>query len=212
MTVYGYIRVSTDKQTTQNQRFEVEQYLKTQNKSVDVWINETISGTVCYKKRKIGGTMKRLRQGDVLICSELSRLGRTILDILTILNICVEKQVEVWTVKERYRLGNDIQSQMMAFVFSMLAQLERALISQRTKEALARLKAEGRKLGRQKGSKNKRCKSDGIKEKILTDRKNGLSGVQIAKKYDIGKSTVYRLLSQSNVGYAGTAYHYQTRF
>lgn len=199
MTVYGYIRVSTDKQTTRNQRFEVEQYLKTQNKSVDVWINETISGTVCYKKRKIGGTIKRLRQGDVLICSELSRLGRTILDILTILNICVEKRGEVWTVKERYRLGNDIQSQMMAFVFSMLAQLERALISQRTKEALARLKAEGLKLGRQKGSKNKRRKSDGIEEKILTDRKNGLSGIQIAKKYDIGKSTVYRLLSQSNV-------------
>ncbi len=198
-TIYGYIRVSTDKQTTENQRFEIEQYLKNQNRTVDVWVNETVSGTIGYKKRKIGRTLKQLRKGDVLICSELSRLGRTILDVLTILNLCLEKKTEVWTVKERYRLGNDIQSQMLAFVFSMVAQVERTLISQRTKEALNRLKAEGKKLGRRTGSRNKKHILDDKKDRILRDLSNGLSVIQTAKKNGIGKSTVYRFLSQPDV-------------
>ena len=110
MTVYGYIRVSTDKQTTENQRFEIEHYLENKNLAIDVWINETISGTVVFAKRKIGRTLKRLKKGDVVICSELSRLGRNILDVMTILNVCMTKQVQVWTVKENYRLGADVNA------------------------------------------------------------------------------------------------------
>jgi len=123
MTVYGYIRVSTDKQTTENQRFEIERFLENKNLAIDIWINETISGTVVFAKRKIGRTLKRLKKGDIVICSELSRLGRNILDVMTILNVCMTKQVQVWTVKENYRLGEDIQSQLLAFVFSMVAQV-----------------------------------------------------------------------------------------
>lgn len=198
MTVYGYIRVSSDKQTTENQRFEIERFLEHKDFPVDVWINETISGTVDFAKRKIGRTLKRLKKGDVVICSELSRLGRNILDVMTILNICMAKQVQVWTIKENYRLGTDIQSQLLAFVFSMVAQVERTLISQRTKEALNRLKSEGKKLGRKTGSRNKKHVLDGKKDKILKDLSNGFSVIQTAKKNGIGKSSVYRFLSQSD--------------
>lgn len=166
MTVYGYIRVSTDKQTTENQRYEIEKHLRAKGGAVDRWINETISGTVSFKKRRLGFSMRRFRKGDTLICSELSRLGRTTLDILTILNLCVEKGVRVQTVKENYSLDDNIQSQMLAFVFSMVAQIERSLISQRTKEALARLKAEGKKLGRPAGSRNKARVWHGREEEI----------------------------------------------
>ena len=109
------------------------------------------------------------------------------------------KQVQVWTVKENYRLGEDIQSQLLAFVFSMVAQVERTLISQRTKEALNRLKAEGKHLGRATGSRNKKHVLDGKEDKILRDLSNGLSVIQTARKHGIGKSTVYRFLSQSDV-------------
>lgn len=199
MTIYGYIRVSTDKQTTENQRFEIERFLENKNFSIDVWINETISGTVDFAKRKIGRTLKKLKKGDVVICSELSRLGRNILDVMTILNICMTKQVQVLTVKENYRLGEDIQSQLLAFVFSIVAQVERTLISQRTKEALNRLKVKGKQLGRRTGSHNKKHVLDGKEDKILKDLSNGLSVLQTAKKYGVGKSTVYRFLSHFDV-------------
>ena len=155
MTVYGYIRVSTDKQTTENQQFEIDRYLTGRGFHVDVWINETISGTVDFKKRKIGKMLCKIKKDDILICSELSRLGRNTLDILTLLNFCMKNQVQVWTVKENYRLGKDIQSQLLACVFSMVAQVERTLIAQRTKEALQRRKAEGKSIGRPKGAKAK---------------------------------------------------------
>lgn len=199
MTVYGYIRVSTDKQATENQRFEIERFLENKNLTIDIWINETISGTVVFAKRKIGRTLKKLKKGDIVICSELSRLGRNILDVMTILNVCMTKQVQVWTVKENYRLGADIQSQLLAFVFSMVAQVERTLISQRTKEALNRLKSEGKHLGRAIGSRNKKHVLDGKEDKILRDLSNGLSVIQTARKHGVGKSSIYRFLSQSDV-------------
>ncbi|HBO59213.1 MAG TPA: invertase [Alphaproteobacteria bacterium] len=190
MTIYGYIRVSTDKQTTENQRFEINRFLAERGLSVDKWINETASGTICFRKRRLGIALRRLKKDDVLICSELSRLGRTILDVLTILNHCLEKQTNVWTVKERYILGNDIQSQMLAFVFSMVAQLERALISQRTKEALQRLKAEGKKLGRPYGRRNKRRLLDGKEAEIEKLKADGLSKKNIAGKLKVSYGTL----------------------
>ena len=191
MKVYGYIRVSTDKQTTENQKFEIERFLKNKEMRVDKWVNETISGTVSFKKRKLGKALRLLEKDDVLVCSELSRLGRTILDVLTILNFCIEKGVSVWTVKENYCLGHDIQSQMMAFVFSMVAQLERALISQRTREALARLKSEGKKLGRKNGSRNSTHVLDGKEELILRLNSQGETKINIARKIKVSYGTIH---------------------
>lgn len=141
--IYGYIRVSSDKQTVENQRFEINNFCKQNNLSIDGWIEETISGTKAYNKRELGKLLKRVNKDDLIMCAELSRLGRNLFMIMEILNICMTKECRVWTIKDNYRLGDDIQSKVLAFAFGLSAEIERNLISQRTKEALARKKAEG---------------------------------------------------------------------
>ena len=148
--IYGYIRVSTDRQTLENQRFEINEFCKKQEIGVDKWIEETISGTKEVENRKLGKLLNKMKKEDVLICSELSRLGRSLLMIMGILNQCMQNEVQVWTIKDNYRLGNDISSKVLAFAFGLSAEIERNLISQRTKEALARKKAEGVILGDRK--------------------------------------------------------------
>ncbi len=151
--IYGYIRVSSDKQTVENQRFEINNFCRRQELPVDDWIEETISGTKNYDKRRLGRLLRRVGKDDIIICSELSRLGRNLFMIMEILNICMTKECRVWTIKDNYRLGEDIQSKVLAFAFGLSAEIERNLISQRTREALARKKAEGVVLGRPKGRK-----------------------------------------------------------
>lgn len=182
--VYGYIRVSTDKQTVENQRYEIKQFCQRNEMIIERWIEETISGNKEVEKRKLGGFMETIKKGDVLICAELSRLGRNLLMIMGILNDCMKSEVEVWTIKDNYRLGNDISSKVLAFAFGLSAEIERNLISQRTKEALARKRAEGVILGRPKGSKSSKRKLTGMEEEI-----NKL----LAKKISI--SAIARILS-----------------
>ena len=151
--IYGYIRVSSDKQTVENQRFEINNFCEKNEMKIDGWIEETISGTKNYNKRELGKLLKRIQKDDLIICAELSRLGRNLFMIMEILNICMTKECRVWTIKDNYRLGEDIQSKVLAFAFGLSAKIERNLISQRTKEALARKRAEGIVLGRPKGRK-----------------------------------------------------------
>ena len=164
--IYGYIRVSSDKQTVENQRFEINNFCLKENMHIDGWIEETISGTKNYDKRELGRLLKKVQKDDLIICAELSRLGRSLFMIMEILSLCMKKECKVWTIKDNYRLGDDIQSKVLAFAFGLSAEIERNLISQRTKEALARKKAEGVVLGRQQGSKNKQHKLDGTKQRI----------------------------------------------
>lgn len=140
---YGYIRVSNDKQTVENQRFEISNFCMRENIRIDGWIEETISGTKAYNKRQLGSLLKKVQKGDLIICAELSRLGRNLFMIMEILNICMGRECRVWTIKDNYRLGDDIQSKVLAFAFGLSAEIERNLISQRTKEALARKRLKG---------------------------------------------------------------------
>lgn len=98
--IYGYIRVSTDKQTVENQRFEIERFCEQERIAVDHWIDETISGTKNPDKRKLGAILEKMQKDDVLICSKLSRLGRSLLMIMSILNQCLEREVQVWAIKD----------------------------------------------------------------------------------------------------------------
>ena len=152
--IYGYIRVSTDKQTVENQRYEICGFCARECLTIDGWIEETASGTRSYRQRRLGLLLRRVRSGDIIICSELSRLGRSLFMIMEILSLCMERGCRVWTVKDGYRLGDNIQAKVLAFAFALVAEIERDLISQRTREALARIKAEGKHVGRSKGSKN----------------------------------------------------------
>ncbi len=199
--IYGYIRVSTDKQTVENQRFEINRFCLQNEFVVFQWIEETISGKKNVEDRKLGTLLKKLKKGDVLICSELSRLGRSLLMIMGVLNECMNREIQVWTIKDNYRLGNDISSKVLAFAFGLSAEIERNLISQRTKEALARKRAEGVILGRPKGRKSSKMKLTGQEKHIgeLLEKKISFSGIarilgvnrftvsNFVKKYDLKK-------------------------
>lgn len=194
--IYGYLRVSTDKQSLENQKFEINRYCKRENISVDRWVTETISGTKNFEERKLGKMIKKLNKDDILVCSEISRLGRNLFQIMMILNICMQKGIQVWTIKDNYRLGMDIQSKVLAFAFGLLAEIERDLISQRTKEALARLKAEGKKLGREKGSLNRKHKLDGKQEEIKRMLSQKISQNKIAKLFGVSRLTMNKYVRQ----------------
>lgn len=192
--IYGYIRVSTDRQTVENQRFEIEKFANVSNLIIDKWIEETISGNMAVEKRKLGSLLKKLHKGDILISSEISRLGRNLMMIMSILNICMQKEIQVWTIKDNYRLGNDINSKVLAFAFGLSAEIERNLISQRTKEALERKRKEGVVLGRPKGSKSSRTKLSGKGEKIREMLDNGCSKSKVARKMKVSRVTLINFL------------------
>lgn len=193
---YGYIRVSTDKQTVENQRFELSHFCKENQITIDIWVEETISGMMLPEKRKLGKVIDKMQKGDVLICAELSRLGRNLLMIMGILNQCMNKEVMVWTVKDNYRLGNDISSKVLAFAFGLSAEIERNLISQRTKEALARKRAEGVHLGHRKGQRNTHTKLSGHEEEIIKLRHHGYTIVSIASRFHVHPITIHRFLEK----------------
>lgn len=189
---YGYIRVSTDKQTVENQRFEITQFCKRESLAIDGWIEETVSGTRSYRKRRLGKLLNRMHKGDLLVCSEVSRLGRSVFMIMEILGFCMQRECRVWTVKDGYRLGDDIQSKVLAFAFALSAEIERNLISQRTREALARLKAEGKHVGRPFGSRSCQAASpiyphDAYVRRALA---RGVSEREIARRIRVNRCTL----------------------
>lgn len=189
---YGYIRVSSDKQTVENQRFEITHYCEHNHIQIDKWIEETISGTKTPDKRKLGILLHGVHEGDMIICSELSRLGRNLFMIMDILAICMEKGVTVQTIKDNFCLKDDIQTKVLAFAFGLSAEIERNLISQRTKEALARKKSEGVQLGRPKGSQNHKTKLSGKEEVIRELLYQGQSYSAIARIFHVDRTTLMR--------------------
>jgi len=192
--IYGYIRVSSDKQTVENQRFEIMEFCRVNNISIDGWIEETISGTKEYQKRRLGLLLRKTQAGDIIICSELSRLGRNLFMIMEILSLSMQKQCRIWTIKEGYRLGDDIQSKVLAFAFGLTAEIERQLISLRTKEALARVRKEGRILGRPPGAKTRqKCYKLYRKEALIRRmREEGCTFDEIAQATHTARNTIRR--------------------
>ena len=197
--IYGYIRVSCEKQTVENQRYEIEKFVSQNDLSVDGWIEETISGTKNYDKRKLGQLLAQVEEGDIIVCAELSRLGRSMFMIMDILHICLNKNCRVWTIKDNYRLGDDIQSKVLAFAFGLSAEIERNLISQRTKEALARKKAEGVVLGRPLGRRSAKVKLTGKEEFIRDLLAHGVSKVQISKILNVSRNTLDSFIRRENI-------------
>lgn len=192
--IYGYIRISTDHQSVENQRFEIKKFCLKNHLIINQWIEETISSRTSLEKRKLGTLLDQLHAGDILISTELSRLGRNLLQVMSILQHCLEKECQIWTIKEHYRLGADIQSKVLAFAFALSAEIERQLISQRTKESLHRLKAEGKHLGRPLGSLSAFSKIKEHEEKILFLYAHQMSQKQIAEVVHVSRNTIYRFL------------------
>jgi len=193
--IYAYIRVSTDNQSVENQRFEILKFADRRKRPIDHWIEETISTKKKLEERELSSILNKLTSEDELIISEISRLGRNLMEIMRILHDCMEKEVKVFTVKEGYELGNNISSKVLAFAFSLSAEIERSLISQRTKEALARKKSEGMKLGRPKGSLSMNTKLSGKEEEIIELLRKDISLSAIGRIFGVHRLTVKQFIA-----------------
>jgi len=194
--IYGYLRVSTDKQTVDNQRFEIERFCSKNNIKIGQWIEETISGTKSPEKRLLGPLLAKVVKDDLIVCSELSRLGRSLFMIMSILNQLMLNGVRVWTIKDNYRLGDNIQSKVLAFAFGLSAEIERDLISQRTKEALTRKRLEGVILGRPRGKKSSHVKLSGCEKEIKMLLKKHTSQSAIGRILGVDRMTVAKFLKE----------------
>lgn len=200
MTVYGYLRVSTDKQDCENQKIGVEDLARARGLPIENWIiDDGVSGIKEPEKRKLGKLLKRIKSGDVIICSELSRLGRRLFMVISILEHCMKIGAKVLTVKDGYELGDNVQSKILAFAFGLVAELEREMISKRTKEALQRRKMNGQAIGRQKGAKNKQHVLDGKEDKIIALLNAGVTKTKIAKNLKISSGTLYDFIKKNGL-------------
>lgn len=196
MAIIGYIRVSSNKQSCEHQKHELTQFAVQQNINIDQWVEETISSRKPLKKRKLGELLETLQPNDILIAAEISRLGRSLLEVMHILEICLNNNCQVWTLKEHYRLGNDIQSKVMAFAFGLSAEIERNLISQRTKASLDNIRANGKRLGRPASAQSKKLKLAKNKKRIKKLLDAGISKYKIAKLMEVQPMTVYRFVAR----------------
>lgn len=197
--IYGYCRVSTAHQTEENQHFAIENFAKANNLHIDTWVEEKISSSKKLKERQLGRLLNKLKGGDILITTEISRLGRSLLEVMNILQMCLEKECQIWTLKENFRLGADIQSKVLAFAFGLSAELSKSLLQERVKESLARLKASGKKLGRPVGARSRALKLSKNRNKISKLLAKGVSKNQIAKIMKVSKGTLYKFLEQDGI-------------
>ena len=196
MTI-AYLRVSTGKQNPENQREEIKRFAEEKNITIDQWVIETASGKLAPQKRKLGRILGRMKKGDTLIVSEISRLSRSLTEIMTIMGQCLEKEISIYTTKERYTFDNSINSKVLCFAFGLVAEIERNLISMRTKEALAVKKAEGVRLGRRPGSNVKIKFIEQNEARIARMLDSGMSITQMCRKVGISRHTWYKYKSMN---------------
>ena len=197
--IYAYIRVSTNYQTVQNQKIAIKQYAKYHRLHNIVWISETISGTKTPEKRKLGELLEKVEKDDVIIVTELSRLGRSLMMILDVLQFLLEKNVKVIAIKEGYELGDNIQSKVLAFAFGLSAEIERTLLSERTKQGLERARKQGKQIGRRKGQKPKKYKLSGKCAYIKRERINGRSKLSLARELNVTWTTLNNFMVKCKI-------------
>jgi DNA invertase Pin-like site-specific DNA recombinase len=193
----GYLRVSTQDQDLEKNKSDILAFANDQRFGHVDWIEEKVSGKVNWKKRAIKDVIDDLGEGDRLIVPELSRLGRSMLEIMEILAVAKEKGLCIYAIKGGWELNGSIQSKVMAMAFSIASEIERDLISQRTREALKARKAQGVKLGRPKGPG--KSKLDAHRDEIVALLKTGVPKSKVARKYGVNVTTLYNWLSKNKL-------------
>ena len=191
--VIAYLRVSTSKQHLVNQQDEIRRFAHTKEIEVSRWVTEIVSGKKNQKERKLGRVINQLKPGDTLIVTEISRLSRTLTEIMTIMGKCLEKNITIYSTKDGYAFDNTINSKVLCFAFGLVAEIERNLISMRTKEALALRKAEGVILGRKKGSITKLKILVDNELEIIDRLKKGESMASICRIYGVSTDTFSKI-------------------
>jgi DNA invertase Pin-like site-specific DNA recombinase len=193
----AYLRVSTAEQSLEKNKVDILFMANEKNLGKVDFVEETVSGKISWKKRKIAEVLDSLDEGDNLLVSELSRIGRSMLEIMEVLSVASQKKVNVYSVKGNWQLDNSLQSKIMAMVFSMASEIERDLISQRTKEALRVKKAEGVKLGRPKGPG--KSKLDIFRPEIEALLNNGATQKFIAKRYKTTEANLHNWMKKNRI-------------
>ena len=202
---YAYIRVSTEMQSYEGQRYEIEQWSRRQGREIGRWVQEKVSGTQKLEKRTLGKLLRRMKPGDTLVCTELSRLGRNMMMVMSILNTCSQKELHLYSIKDNFELSDSLNAKIIAFAFSLAAEIERNLISQRTREALAAKKQAGVKLGRPVGPSAQRLLFEQRKADILRLRARGMTIGRLARELGIHPNTLSRYLNEfKNISFEGT--------
>lgn len=195
---FAYLRVSTADQNNEKFQTAILKFANDRNFGQVEFVEEIVSGKVHWRKRKIGELIDRMNKGDRLLVPELSRLGRSTLEVLDILKTAKDKDIAVYDAKGNLELnGDSMQSKVMSTMFALFAELERDFISQRTKEALATKKKAGVKLGRPKGPG--RSKLDPYKEEIIALLKTGVPKTRVAGKFGVKVSTLYNWIKKNKV-------------
>lgn len=187
--IVGYVRVSTGKQHPSNQIEEIRRFACGKNFVIDKFVTEVVSGKAHERERKLGTLLRGLKRGDTLIVTEISRLSRTLTEIMTIMGRCIDRGINLYTTKEGYTFDNSINSKVLCFAFGLVAEIERNLISMRTKEALMLRKAEGVVLGRRKGCCPKMKILIRNKPLIIKMIENGEKIGDICSAYEVSRDT-----------------------
>lgn len=201
---YGYIRVSTDMQDTENQKLGIVEKAKQLGVTIDEWISDDgVSGAKEPEKRLLGKLLKKVKENDIIITSEISRLGRQLFMIFRILEGLLEKGVKLYSVKDGYNLDNSITSKVLAFAFGMASEIERDMIRKRTIEALETRKRNGVVLGRPAGNIQRTNLPHLIEKKPLIEKllKEGVSLTKIAKKVKCHRLTLSRFIQLEGIEY-----------
>lgn len=199
MATYSYLRVSSTHQDELNQKQGVDKKAKELGLNIDKYITDKVSGIKDPSERNLGKLLRLLKRDDVLIVSEISRLSRSIFATFRIFEQLLNKGVKLYSVKENFVLNDSVQSKVMIFAFGLAANIERDMISQRTKEALALRKAQGVRLGRPPFSKSKTNKLDPYKNKIIIWLKKGFSKACIARKVHCVDKTLRKYIVANNL-------------
>ena len=201
--IYGYLRVSSDEQDVNSQKQGVEGFAKEKGWTIDEYItDEGVSGGKDPSKRNLGPLLQKLHKGDIVICSEISRLGRDLYMVMDILHFCMQQECVIYTVKDRFTLGDDIQSKVLAFAFGLAAEIERQMIRQRTKEGLKLRMKMGSLVGRpyidreagERSQTDARKKLEGNKEQVITQFRWGVPFRRLAANFGVDRNTLYRYL------------------
>lgn len=193
----AYLRVSTLDQDLEKNKSDILHLANEKNLGKVEFVQEKISGKVSWRQRKILTILEELRKDDVILLSEFSRLGRSMLECMEIISIAVQKGIKIYTVKGNWQLDNTIQSKVMAMVFSMASEIERDLISKRTRESLQSKKLSGIKLGRPKGPGKSKLDAYSIEIEALLN--NGSTQKFIAKRYAVTEATLCNWMKKNNI-------------
>ena len=199
LMIYAYIRVSTETQTFEGQEYEIKNYCSQHGLIVDRWCVEAVSGTCSVEKRSLGNLLRRMKKGDLLLCTEISRLGRNMMMVMAILNTCSSKGVAIHSIKDNFDLSDSINAKIIAFCFALAAEIERNLISQRTREALAAKRLKGIQLGRPPGRSKKRNIYQLKRQEVERWIRSGLKMKEVARRLGIHENTLRRYLKEDSV-------------